>query len=77
MVLVLPQEGKKMAKKQTKSVEIEQPIETQISYTKTQIYNSKRYMNKKDIVTVMLKDDEKYTFDQVDKLIEQFLKGGK
>lgn len=66
-----------MAKKQTKSAEIEQPIETPISYTKTQIYNAKRYMTKKDIVMVMLKDYEKYTFDQVDKLIEQFLKGGK
>lgn len=69
--------AKKNIEKETKSVEIEKPIETQISYTKTQIYNAKRYMTKKDIVMVMLKDDEKYTFDQVDKLIEQFLKGDK
>lgn len=67
-----------MAKK--KSEEISEEIEvvkTHVSYTKEQIYKSKRYMNKKDIVTVMLKDNERYTFDQVDKLIEQFLKGGK
>ena len=63
-----------MAKKQTKDVEV---IETQVSYTKAQIYKAKRYMNKKDIITVMLKDNERYTFDQVDELIEQFLKGGK
>ena len=67
-----------MAKK--KSEEISEEIEvvkTPVSYTKEQIYKSKRYINKKDIVTVMLKDNERYTFDQVDKLIEQFLKGGK
>lgn len=60
-----------MVKKQTEGTL------TPISYTKTQIYKSDRYANKRDIVTVMLKDDEKYTLDQVDELIEQFLKGGK
>lgn len=64
-----------MVKKQTK--EIAEVVETQVSYTKAQIYKAKRYMNRKDIITVMLEDDKRYTFDQVDELIEQFLKGGK
>ena len=64
-----------MAKKKTE--EVVEVVETPVSYTKAQIYKAKRYMNKKDIVTVMLKDNERYTFEQVDKLIEQFLKGGK
>ena len=68
------QEGR-MVKKQTK--EIAEVVETQVSYTKAQIYKAKRYMNRKDIITVMLEDDKRYTFDQVDELIEQFLKGGK
>ena len=62
-----------MAKKKQETVEVKTPV----SYTKEQIYKSKRYTNKKDIVTVMLEDDKRYTFDQVDELIEQFLKGGK
>lgn len=66
-----------MAKKQTKKVEVAEVVKAPVLYTKAQIYKAKRYMNQKDIVTVMLKDDERYTFDQVDKLIEQFLKGGK
>lgn len=66
-----------MAKKETKDIEVVEVIETPVSYTKAQIYKAKRYMNKKDIITVMLKDDTRYTFDQVDELIEQFLKGGK
>lgn len=64
-----------MAKKKTNVVEVEAP--KSVTYTKEQIYKAKRYMNKKDIITIMLKDNERYTFDQVDKLIEQFLKGGK
>lgn len=64
-----------MVKKKTE--EIAEVAETQTSYTKAQIYKAKRYMNRKDIITVMLKEDKRYTFDEVDKLIEQFLKGGK
>ena len=64
-----------MAKKKTDVVEVEAP--KSVTYTKEQIYKARRYMNKKDIITVMLNNDERYTFDQVDKLIEQFLKGGK
>ena len=59
------------------SEEIAEVVETPVSYTKAQIYKAKRYMNQKDIITVMLEEDKIYTFDQVDKLIEQFLKGGK
>lgn len=65
-----------MAKKKI-SEEITEVVETPVSYTKAQIYKAKRYMNQKDIITVMLEEDKRYTFDQVDKLIEQFLKGGK
>ena len=63
-----------MAKKQTEKSKV---VETVVSYTKEQIYKAKRYMNQKDIITVTLKDDERYTFEQVDMLIDQFLKGGK
>lgn len=63
-----------MAKKKTEIAEV---IETPVLYTKAQIYKAKRYMNKKDIVTIMLDENKRYTFDQVDKLVEQFLKGDK
>lgn len=65
-----------MAKKKI-SEQIAEVVKAPVLYTKAQIYKAKRYMNQKDIITVMLKEDERYTFDQVDELIEQFLKGGK
>ena len=64
-------------KKTDEIAEVVEVVENAISYTKAQIYKAKRYMNKKDIITIMLEEDKRYTFDQVDKLIEQFLKGGK
>ena len=66
-----------MAKKKIIENEVAEVVETPVLYTKAQIYKAKRYMNQKDIITVMLEEDKRYTFDQVDKLIEQFLKGGK
>lgn len=65
-----------MAKKKIVE-EIAEVVKAPALYTKAQIYKAKRYMNRKDIITVMLDENKRYTFDQVDELIEQFLKGGK
>ena len=48
--------------------------ETNSSFTKEQLYNSKKYEMQKDILGVMLKDNKEYTFDEVDNLIKEFLK---
>lgn len=43
-------------------------------YPKEQFLKSKRYSDKRDLLHAVLKDDEKYTVEQVDKLINLFLK---
>jgi hypothetical protein len=48
--------------------------ETNTSFTKEQLYDSKKYEMQKDILGVMLKEDKEYTFDEVDNLIKEFLK---
>ena len=48
--------------------------ETNTSFTKEQLYNSKKYEMQKDIIGVMLDEDKEYTFDEVDNLIKEFLK---
>ncbi len=45
------------------------------NYTKTQILASARYANRRDILGVLLKDDKKYTFDEVNKQLCEFMKG--
>lgn len=44
-------------------------------YTKEQILSSKRFADRKDIVGVVLKDSVKYSIDEVEKRIEDFMKG--
>lgn len=43
-------------------------------YSKEQFINSERYADKRDLLHAVLKDDEKYTSEQVEKLINGFLK---
>lgn len=43
-------------------------------FSKEQFLNSDRFANKRDLLQTVLKDDEKYTAEQADKLISAFLK---
>jgi hypothetical protein len=49
---------------------------TQVSaFSKEQIISSKRYKDNRDIVKVLLNDNEMYSFEEVDSLINKFMKG--
>ena len=45
----------------------------EILYSKEQIIASKKYSNRKDILNVLLKDDEEYSFTKIDEIIENFM----
>ena len=45
----------------------------EILYSKEQIITSKKYSNRKDILNVLLKDDEEYRFSRLDEIIEEFM----
>ena len=42
-------------------------------FTKEQLIYSKRYINMVDVLAVVLDCDKEYTFDEVDKLINDFM----
>lgn len=44
-------------------------------FTKQKVLTFKRYANRRDLLSVLLKDGEIYTLDQVDGLIQNFMKG--
>ena len=44
-------------------------------YTREQIMGSQRYASRRDLVSVLLEDGKTYTLTEVDRLIEQFMKG--
>lgn len=54
--------------------ETDKPKTTKPVFTKEQILSSKKYQHRKDVVNVLLKDDQSYTSDEVDKLIDDFMK---
>lgn len=47
--------------------------EDEVLYSKEQIIASKKYFKRKDILNVLLKDDEEYSFSKIDEIIEEFM----
>ena len=46
-----------------------------VVFSKEQIIKMERYANRKDLLSVILKDGKKYTLEQVGKEMAEFLKG--
>ena len=44
-------------------------------FSKEQILASKKYSNRRDVLVAILTDDKSYTLEQVDSLLEKFMKG--
>ena len=44
-------------------------------FTKEQILASKKYLNRRDVLGAILSDGKTYTLEQVDTLLEKFMKG--
>jgi hypothetical protein len=55
----------------TKKKEIQQ----ESKFTKEQILASKKYSNRRDVLVAILGDDKSYTLEQVDSLLDKFMKG--
>lgn len=49
-------------------------IKQKDTYTKESIIKSKKYFNRKDLLMTILKDGVQYTFEEVDSLIDKFMK---
>lgn len=58
-----------------KNKEVEsEPMTEVVTFTKEQIVSAKKYIHRKDVVNVILKNEQSYTLDEVDELIENFMK---
>lgn len=63
-----------MARKTTISVKKTETI-TESVYSKEQIIKSKKYADRRDILNVLLADGKEYTLDDVNTLLDAFMKG--
>ena len=61
-----------MAKKNKTVETVEQSA---VTYTKEQILGSKKYKYRRDALGVILADGKEYTMDEVDTLLDEFMKG--
>ncbi len=62
-----------MAKmKATDPVQLEPNTAVPTDFSKAHILTFKRYANRRDLLSVLLKDDQRYTLEQVDGLIQRF-----
>lgn len=59
---------------QAKTANTEQATTTP-TYTVEQLAASKRYANRRDIIRALLEEGKTYTLDEVDRLIEMYMKG--
>ena len=46
----------------------------EVTFTKEALLGSKKYIFQKDILNTLLKDKKEYTFEEVDKTIDNFKK---
>lgn len=46
-----------------------------VTFSKEKILSSKKYKHRADLLGVLLKDGESYTFEDVDNLLNVFMKG--
>lgn len=44
-------------------------------FSKEQILKSEKYKDKRDLINALLKEDKRYSLSDVDKLIDDFMKG--
>lgn len=60
-----------------KTAEAAQSVSNVPVFTKRNILTFKRYAKRRDLLSVLLKDGEEYTMEQVDSLLQNFFKKGK
>lgn len=44
-------------------------------FTKQQLLQSQKYVNRRDALSALLKDGETYTHEEVERILQQFYKG--
>ena len=56
--------------------EIKETIVEEKKFTKNSLVNSEKYKSKKILLKALLEDEKKYSFKEVEKIIDDYLKKG-
>lgn len=55
--------------------EPEEQKKEELKFSKPQILSAFKYHGKRDLINALIKENKLYTFDEVDSLIEKYMKG--
>lgn len=55
--------------------DIQKDSVTAAAYSKAQLMTSQRYADRRDLLAALLEEDKTYTHDQVETLVNSYLKG--
>lgn len=69
--------AKTKAKVTVEAEAVMEPKQAPATFSKSHILTFKRYANRRDLLTQLLEDGKTYTLDQIDSLIQNFMKKGK
>lgn len=64
-----------MATRKKATTAQEPPITAPVVFPKERVLTFKRYADRRDLLSTLLKDGQEYTHDQVQNLIDNFMKG--
>ena len=64
-----------MATRKKAATAQEPTITARVVFPKERVLTFRRYADRRDLLSVLLEDGKEYTFDQIDGLINDFMKG--
>lgn len=64
-----------MAARKKTAGENEKKQDVQVEFTKEQIVESEKFCDRRDLVDALLDAGKKYTMEQVDEMIQEYMKG--
>lgn len=50
-------------------------LKKEAAFSKSQLLKSKKFLNRKDILTALLEENKEYTLNQAEEIITNFMKG--
>jgi len=75
MIITLMWKGENLIMGKVKNEKIEKNEVVEKKFTKLELLSAKIFKNRKDILSVLVKDDEKLSISEAQEKIEKFMKG--
>lgn len=66
----------KQIKEKATAEQVSKVLESAVTFTKSQLLKSEKYVHRTDALTALLKDDQQYSHKEVENILKLFYEGG-